>query len=280
MIGIYGNDKTSRLPMAYRGLTINDDTYPVGIIAINHQYDAVTEPLAQRNGMEAYDPRHLVTMVRIEGTVEGTSVADLHDKIEALNAAFDPVLAFEEDTSEFDPGYMPFTFSVPTEDSTHYPSGLKELEYFGRSMQLPIPRISKFEGDVARFTIILQCVDPRRYLQTDTDVSVSASTTIDNQLAQYKSMPVITIVMSGVGASNFTISNGTDTLTLDLSGLSAGDTVIIDTGSRSILVGGADRMDLWVSGKYPPVKAAWHTWVSTNRTGVSSSTVTYRRAFV
>lgn len=280
MIGIYGNDKTARLPMAYRGLTINDDTYPVGIVAINHQYDAVTEPLAQKNGMEAYDPRHLVTMVRIEGTIEGTSVADLHDKVEALNAAFDPVLAFEADTSTFDPGYMPFTFSVPTEDTANYPDGLKPLEYFGRSMQLPVPRFSKFEGDVARFTIVLQCVDPRRYLQTDTDVAVGTSTVINNSLGQYKSMPVITIVMSGAGASNFTISNGTDTLTLDLTGLSAGTTVIIDTGSRSILVGGADRMDLWVSGKYPAVKASSHTWTTANRTGVSSVTVTYRRAFV
>ena len=93
MIGIYGDDLETRLAMAYRGLTINDDSYPVASIAVDHRYDSVIEANAQIDGMEAYGSRRMVTMLTVEGIVKADSVSQLHDRIEALNAAFDPGLA-------------------------------------------------------------------------------------------------------------------------------------------------------------------------------------------
>lgn len=291
MIGIY-DDGGDRLAMAYRSLTINDESYPVSSVVVDHRYDSVTEPKPQADGMEAYAVRRLVAMIRADGVVKADSVADLHDKVEALNAAFDPVLAFDEDTATRDIGFLPFTFSVPTADDTGYPTGLKPLQYYVRSTAIPVPRISKFEGDGAHFTLLLQAVDPRRYLQTLTSVDLfhtpggtpdSASVAVDNSLASYSSWPTITMVMSGFGHTAFYVDHdesGVDPLVLDLSSLVATDVVTIDMQAREVLVDGASRMDLVVSGDFFPIRPGTQNVESGWMAGVTSCVMSYRRAFV
>lgn len=283
MIGIY-NDAGARLPMAYRGLTINDTTeiYPVGIVAVSHQYDGVTEPKTG-DGMESYDPRHVVTVVRIEGIVKAESVAQLHDRIEALNKAFDPILSsqYDEDGRH---GYLPFTFSVPTTDTTNYPTGLIPMQYYARSLDLPVPRVSKFEGDGARFSIVLQAVDPRRYLQAESSFAItSSSQTLSNYLASHGSFPLLTITMSGPGSATWDVNTDQDTssaLRLNLSTLIAGDVVTVDMERHEIKVNGVVNQGLYVTGGYMWLAPENQLVGRSSDTGITSSVLTWRRAFV
>jgi hypothetical protein len=283
MIGLYSDDG-SRLPMAYRGLTINDDTYPVDSVTVDPRWDSVTEPLAERDGMEAYDPRRIAAMVRVDGFIRASSIAQLHDRIEALNAAFDPVLARDADSADRNRGYLPFTFSVPTEDVTNYPDGLIPMQYHGRSIALPVPRVSKFEGHSVPFTILLQAVDPRRYLQTLSSLTLtSAVQELDNSLASYKSWPVVRLTMSGAGIVDWVVNNSSDDrdfLVLDLTGRAAGQVVEIDMQARTIKIDDTVDMSIYVSGEYfdlaPDVLEVGISSVA----GIASCVIEWRRAFV
>lgn len=291
MIGIY-KDRTAggedtRLAMTYRSLTINNDTYPVSIVVASHRFDSVTEPRAERDGMEAYVPRRMVTTYRIEGIVKADNIAQLHDRIDALNAAFDPILATDADPTDIDTGFLPFTFSVPTEDTDNYATGLIPMQIYGRSLELPVNRVSKFEGDGARFSILLQCADPRRYLQTNEELTiVGLSDTMDNSLSTYASWPIVTLTMSGAGSAAWYMDRNDDgwdhlPITIDLSGRSAGEVVVIDMDRKEILVDGVVDMSLYVSGHYFMAPASDTTLLSVpNQTGITSCVVTWARAFV
>lgn len=281
MIGIYADDE-SRLPMSYGGLTINDDAYPVGSAVVAHRYDSVTEPHAQQDGMEGYGPRRLVTTIRIDGTVEGESIAELHDRIEAINAAFDPVLSAIADIDRF--GYREFTFSVPTEDIINYADGLIPMQYYARSLALPVPRVSKFEGLVARFTLELQAVDPRRYLQTESTHELTNGTSeLDNSLATYPSFPTVAITMTGAGENDFRIEfdEENNNLQFDLTSLAADDELVVDYERKRITVNGVDRMDLLSSGTWGRVLPGTQNFTISGATGQALPRVlTWRRAFV
>lgn len=282
MIGIY-DDAGDRLALGYSGLTFNDDAYPLAIVAVSHSYDAVTEPKATRNGMESYDPRQMLTMIRLEGVIKADSVAQLHDRIEAMNAAFDPVLSAEADTNSRN-GYLPLTFSVPTADTTNYPSGLKPLQVYARSIALPVPRVSKFEGFSTRYTIQLQCVDPRRYLQTESTHSQTTLTkALDNTLATHRSWPIVTLTMSGAGPSNWYIDNvsiNLAALRLNLSTMVNGDVVEVDMERRQIKKNGVIDHSPWISGEWFWLRALTQTIEVSSLSGISSCVVAWRRSFV
>lgn len=273
--------------MAYRSLTINDDDYPVDAVAITHTFDSVTEPKAQRDGMEAYESHKINALIRIDGFIRGTSVADMHDKIEALNAAFDPVVATEADDSDFDIGFWPFTFSVPTANTDDYATGLIPMQYYARAMQLPVDRVSKFEGHSTPYTILLMAIDPRRYLQTtESEVRTNAGAmTLDNSLAKFSSWPTVTIALTGAGQSKLTLQRVADadtrSLVLNLSSYGNGDEIVIDMERRQITVDGASAMGSWDSGDFWWLAPESQTLNVTNTTGTLAGTVTveWRRAF-
>lgn len=282
MIGIY-SDAGTRLAMAYNGLTVNsEDIYPVGIVTVDHRYDAVSDPRPQDDGMESYSPRRLSTVFRVEGIVKADSVAMLHDRIEALNEAFDPVVAADQDD---DFGFLPFTFSVPTEDTDNYATGFKLMQCFVRSIEIPVPRISKFEGDGARFSLMLQAKDPRRYLQSESSMSLSSgSNTVDNSLAGYPSYPRFTFSMTGAGDAAFRIEFPSDEegrdLQLNLSGLSNGDDVEVDFATRQIYLNGAVDMDLYDAGQWGKLHPRSQTVTLVSTTATSARTLHWFRAFV
>ena len=291
MIGIYKDGVTkrgdTRLTMAYRGLTINSDSYPVSIVAVSHSFDAVLEPKVGRDGMEGYEAHKMSTLVRIEGMVKADNLAALHDRIEILNAAFDPVISTENDTADVDIGYMPFTFSVPTADTANYASGLIPMQYYGRSLQLPVSRISKFEGNEVQFGIILQCIDPRRYLQTGEDEIRTGvgDIVVANSLASYSSWPIVTIVCTtstGILSLRRVSSNDDRTLFLDLS-VQDGKTIIVDMNRREILVDGIVNMiPNTPGGDYWWIAPGTNTITVANFTGLFTGTVEvdWTRAFV
>lgn len=285
MIGIY-DDAGDRIPHGYNGLVVNNDSYPIASATMSHRFDAVLEALPRSDGMEAYEPHRLSAVLQVEGTVEGVSVADLHDKIDALNAAFDPVRVTHDDDAAYDRGFIPYTFSVPTTDTDNYPDGLIPMQLYARSLSLPVGRVSKFEGHVARYTLLLQAVDPRRYLQTEDTAPLTGSlTVINNGLATYKSWPTLRLTMSGAGDPTWWINNIEDdyaeALTLNLGALVAGDVVDVDMRRRTIkrVSDGASLMSLYLSGRYIEMMPLAQTIQVKNLTGIASAVLTYRRAF-
>jgi hypothetical protein len=256
-----------RLPMSYGGLTFNDPggKIMVDMVAINPAWDWVLEAKAQRDGMESYEPKRMNTIIRLEGIIRGDSIADLFDQINAVNAAFDPVLNYTNDSSydEYVPrqqqGYTPFAFQCPTADLTLAADGVMDLRYFARSRALPVPRVSKFEGFSTRWSAILECVDPRAYF-TDTQsvnaviTSSMGGTEVDNARANYPSWPILTIVPNVNPTGDVTIQMidpvaGISTLSLEVDSIVvADDEVVVDFEAQRVTLNGTERMDLLVPG--------------------------------
>lgn len=268
-----------RIARTYNGLTVNDDTYPISFSAVSDSFDAVTNPHAQRDGMEAYPTRKIQAVIREDGIVKAVSLEALHDAIEALNAAFDPINAQGADSSTEDKGFLPYTFDVPTTDSGNYASLLIPMQVYAKALQLPVLRTTKFDGYTCRFTLLLQVVDPRRYWQTGSSVTGTGGSLV-NTLAKYPSDIVYTVVTSGAGDATHTIANSTtgESLVIDLS--SGAGTYIVDFARAKITKGGVDFSQAYVSGTYWQVrKGVSDTYAISNNTNVTSRSLAWRRAF-
>lgn len=252
-----------RLPFTYNGLEINNAIYPVSQVGISQAIDAVSEPRVQTDGMEFYPARKIQTIVQIQGVVVASTLGALHDAIDALNYAFDPVIISSVYTPEaFDQPVSwvgPLTFDYPTDDTTNYPTGLIAMEYFGRSTQAPVGLASKFEGLTAPFRIVLACPDPRRYnqaLESATKIG-AGSLTVDNSLASYYSWPSFFLTMTGDGgAYSITrpaaLGRAARTLTLNLAGYGSGEVLRVDMNHKKIIdtSTGAVVMSTYVSGEF------------------------------
>ena len=269
-----------RIARVYNGLTVNDGTYPISFSAVSDSFDAVTNPHAQRDGMEAYPTRKIQAVIREDGIVKAATLAALHDAIEALNAAFDPINAQNADSSIEDKGFLPYTFSVPTADTGNYATGLIPMQVYAKALHLPVLRTTKFDGYSARFALLLQVVDPRRYLQTSETAVTGTSGTLVNLLGKYPSDIVYTVVTSGAGSAAHTIANSTtgESLVIDLS--SAAGTYVVDFTRAKITKGGTDFSQGYVSGTYWQVrKGVSDSYLISNNTNVTSRSLVWRRAF-
>lgn len=257
MIGLF-KENGDKLPITYRGLTLNDpaddpkDTFEVWLALVDPEHSSIAEPKSERDGSEIYRPKKQRGIIRITGGVKAPTAGELFDKIEDLRAAFDPVNAYMADlASTVDIGFMPLEFSRPTADTANYASGLKDLQYYARSLALPVTRVSKNDGKAARFAIVMECADPRAYSQTASSAqrTNAGAITVDNTLASYYSYPTITITLSGAtGVIELERVAALDTsaLQLDLTGLVAGDVVVVNMESQSVTLNGAAAMDLVV----------------------------------
>jgi hypothetical protein len=270
-----------RINRTYNGLTVNDGTYPVSFSSVSTRYDQVTNPHAQRDGMEAYPTKKMQAVIREDGLVvpSAKNLAALWDAIENLNAAFDPINAQIADSSTEDKGFLPYKWDQPTADTSNYATGLIALQTYAKALQLPVLRATKFEGYTCRFTLLLQVVDPSRYLQTGSSVTGTGGTLV-NLLAKYPSYPVYTVITSAAGDANHTIANSTtgESLVIDISG--AAGTYIVDFARHKITKAGVDRSDLYISGTYWQVrKGVSDTYAITNTTNNTSRSLAWSRAF-
>lgn len=156
--------------------------------------------------------------------------------------------------------------------------------FFARPSVVPAIRSRKSEGKRIAISTQLVCEDPRRYLGVAPAVpwsDLANALYLPNWTTGMGAMvhPVITIVMSGNGASNLTISDGTRSLVLDMSAAGAG-TFTIDVYNGSIFKGSTRRDDLRSSSpsQWPVVLAGGSSWTMTNRTNVTSASIAYRPA--
>lgn len=281
----HGSRKDVRLAHTFNGLTINSpDDDPKDCIQIDRitpqtTVDSLIEPHQNREGSEAWGARKTGRTIQVLGSIRAPTLGRLHDQMKALAAAFDPDLATH--VSPDTQGFLPYDFDVPTLDTENYPTGLVPSRYYVRALQVPEPSISYDGGYVAQFALMLFMHDPRRYLQTESTFGAVAGNA-DNTLADYRSWPSAIITMTGPGNVAATLTNATlgMSLVLNLSGLSAGDVVVVDMEQRFITLNGTASMGLYASGDYwwmsPGVENAL---ALTNTEGIDSWLVGWRPAF-
>ena len=243
--------------ITYNGLSINDpsddpnDTFLLEDAIESVTYNQPYEPLPDRDGISVMEPRNMTRIIQLRGWVRAPSLSKLYDKIALINAAFDPTLAYNADVlagSEFDIGYLPMNFNVPTLDTANYATGLIPQRLYVQALSLPVSMHTKFVGRDARIDFRLRACDPRYYLQTEDTESlatagVGATLNLDNTLAAYPSWPVITVnnaggaVASGIASITRTSPSayGTPAINLARSKMdAAAHTYIIDAAHRTL----------------------------------------------
>jgi hypothetical protein len=292
MIGVFDDDGTTRLAVAFNGLTINGITqssaglrsydygYTVEVAGLRTAMDYVSEPNQWADLMELYGMRKSSRIVVIRGFVKGRTISEVFDKVKALAAATDPSrIVFQNPTDYF----LPLTFSTPTEDTSNFASGLAPSKYVGIPIRMAEPQMSVVgQGLAAPYELNLLLREPKRFLQSATAVSGAATTT--NSIADDRSWPVLTFTLSGgAGSSSFTITNvatyqGTVSLVLDLSAYTTGNWTV-NFRDKTIYQGTTIRYDVFKSGTYFTVEPGSNVISYTNTTNTSSRVLTYYPAF-
>lgn len=126
--------------------------------------------------------------LQLRGTIWAISPAELHDKVRAIRALFTPTLAYNE--SPETKGYMPLTFSIPTEDTATWATGLIPVKLNVRPMDQPGSFFTREMahgrangGYSAVYEATLEAIDPRIYAQSTTDIAATTATgdsSVDN----------------------------------------------------------------------------------------------------
>lgn len=287
MISIF-DASGSRLAIAYNGLTLNNpadaynNTYEVNGVVETETLASFKEPAANGDGLEAYKVRKVVKLIRIDGTIRAPDLPTLFDKAVALVAAFDGAKVSHENPST--EGYLPLTFSIPTNDTTDYPSGLVASKYYVRALKCVVPTITEYIGNSAFFSLELEAVDPRRYLQAQSSTgALPGSSLVGNPLANYRSLPVMTVTMTGAHTTGFTLgashANGApaQSLSLSLSGGAAGTVYTIDMQKQTIVdQNGVDQTaSVYLSGTWLEIEPGNNTITVSDLTNCSLSMTWY-----
>jgi hypothetical protein len=289
VIGLF-SAATTRLPISYNGVTLNSptdsptDTYEVNAVAVSPLLDSISDPNPDDDGTEAYGVRKVKLLITIDGTIRATSYGMFFDKCKMLAWAFDPARGSHEALTG--QGFSALDFYVPTMDLTTYTTGLVPSRYYARARAYHAPVISQYAGLASFFRLELECVDPRRYLQTESSVSGVGAKAVDNSAADYRSYPTITITMAGAGSASWTMTRTgvgagweTKAFVIDLSGAVNLDVYVIDMAARSITKNGVAAPQLYVSGEWFEIEPASQTVTYSNTTNYSACVLAWRRAW-
>lgn len=277
----------ARNPLSYNGLTYNTligssekDIIEVNFSSATSVIATTQESRETTDGLEVYAAYKRAKRIVQGGLVRASSKGALFDRLEELAAAFDPALVSRNNSTTA--GFLPLDFNVPTADTATYPAGVIPCRYYLRAEEAVEPPQRLKQGLTVPFRIVLLAKDPRRYLQAESTVAVnSASVVASNPKADYPSWPTLTLTMAGAGAVSFQIDKSGDSidpLTMDLSGLVSGDSVVVDMEHRTIKVNDLDRRDIYVSGGWFDLDPGNNTVTTNDLTNVTAS-LAWRPAF-
>jgi len=300
-------------PLGFRSLVMNKHRTAAGLEDPAYLADTIRVNAFDFSRIQQQDQResfHLITggdlgdasiafrFLSVSGIIRASSGAKLADAIAAVEATFDV-----EECQLASPatgGVLPFTFTDVTEASTGRGTAytdpvtgivtgeyLKE-RFYARPAGYPIITARRSGGDTVLFATELACPDPRRYIDTAEAVVLNSGNSYTAACPNWTAAigkavaPLLTIVMSGNGASNLTIDIGSDAvaaLVLNMAAAGSG-TFTVDCASGVILKATTPRADLRTSAvnTYPLIRAGGDTLVATNTTNVTSITVGYRQA--
>ena len=294
IIPIFDKDNV-KLPLDYDSrITLNNpnddpkDTFILETSSVNNIWDAVVEPNPDRDGSRSFAPRRVQAVHRITGWVRAPNGARLHDKMNELAEAFDPVLTYVDDPSTFDKGYLPLNFNVPTANLTNFPSGLIPSRIYVASVRVPAGISTKYDSYNAFFDLTLRAVDPVIYSQSTSEVERTGNGTMvaNNTLATYLSWPIWEIVFTGAPGSEMTIQRTTpiapQVIYLDNAQLTGAVTLIIDSQARQAFYSnGTDKIAaVKPASRYFQILPGSNTITLGGFPSDAVITCTWRRAYV
>lgn len=287
MIPAFLDSRQERNPLSYNGLTFNQiiggskkDIIEVNQVRVRTPVRHIRERREYDTGLEVYGAFKEGKQLNLSGVIRASSHGALYDRIAEMAAAFDPDAVSRDNPDTF--GFLPLDFSLPTSNTTDYPSGLIPCRYYVRAEEAFEPPMSQYSGLAVPYVLSLLAADPRRYLQAESSAAISGATTvIDNTAANFNSWPTITLEMAGAGSPVWQIDRVGDSrtpLTVNLSQLVDGDTLVIDMDRRTIKVNGLDRIDLYVSGGWFDLSPGSITITTNDLTNVICA-IAWRPAF-
>jgi hypothetical protein len=175
------------------------------------------------------------TTIQIAGRIQSpdaTQDAGLADRERELLAAFDPALCLRD--SPTTQGAYPFSFSERTTDTVNYPTGILPLQYWARPADRP--RISESIGDGGwrRYALSLIAPDPRAYEQDEQFLLLTPGSP-SGDVVNNGTVPgplKATIITTGYGDIDFSITRGGVSFVLTLDAVPAGTiTVVFETSA-------------------------------------------------
>ena len=286
MLALY-DAANARLAVVYNGLTMNNpadnesDTIEINGWTSRTLVDFVADGRQDKDGLEAQAPRKQGRVYVMNGILRAPTVPELWDRIKQLASTFDPVLVQRANPTV--KGFIALDFSVPTEDTATYASGLVPSRYYARPRgALDIGYEPARHGNAVPFSLEMLLADERRYLQTaSSHTQDSVSKTLANPKADYPSWPTVTITATGAGSAAWTIDKAGDgiaALTLNLSGLVNTDVVVVDMEKKSITKNGISTPSLKTAGGWFDLDVGNQTIDVLNLTNLSVS-LAWRPAF-
>lgn len=286
-------------PLGYRGVTFNkhrttagdyNDTYQTDTIVLNSFDYSRVQWRDQREGLHALTGGDLgvgtemFRYISLAGKLKNSSGEALEDAIAALVRAFNIEEAQLDSPST--EGVSALDFYCPTAYSgTGIASPVRE-KFMARPAAATATIERAHDGLTALFAAQLVCPDPRRFLYTATTVTLNSGNSWTSALPNWnatmgrKVYPLVTIVTSGAGASNLTISDGTTSLVLDLSAETSG-TFTVDMATGIIKKSTTKKAYLRTSAvdTYWGIPAGGVASPSvSNRTNLTSVAFTYNQA--
>lgn len=214
---------------------LNSDYYlnMVDIIRVSAQdYRELRQFLEGTEPNEAYEGMRAITG---HGMIAAASAADLEDKTWAMYEAFSVAACRIAAQSATPVGVLPFDFKRDTA------GGTKALRFYCRpGAGRPVVVGRAREGLNRPFIFQLLAFDPFAYDVSLTQTTLSnlsgGNNTVTNPGNIY-TKPTIVITMTGAGASSHTLTNATtgQALALDLTGMSTGQVLTINTDRSTIV---------------------------------------------
>lgn len=216
-----------------------------GVSYANSGVSGYVDALAQRDGYEADIAVLGSRSIQMVVQVYGSSAADFHDKLNAVNAALEPYPSYATATD----GFRALDFFQPTVSYTAYSATGIPMRINVRPSALPAynlandpttPRTSD-RGLSTKVSLSLVAKDPRKISQNSTTgvMTAGTTTTLTNN-GNYIAYPTITFVNAG-SQQTATISSSIFTTVLVLP---ASTTVVLNSSDRKVTVGTTLRMDL------------------------------------
>jgi len=274
-----GYDKT------YETHTIRVDTFDYSRVQLRDQREA----LSLVTGGLLGDATESFRYISLTGSIIAPTGSELEDDIARFLQTFD----LEESiiASEATKGITALTFTCPT-DIVNY-SPYQAEKFMVRPAGYPVIRERRSGGSAVPFALELIAEDPRRYRDAQTiKVLISGALAsqhgyaIGVQCPNWNSSvgrqvsPLVTIVMAGSGASNFTLSDGVTSFVLNLSGSSNNDVITVDMATAIIRRNGAMAASLRTStvDTFLAIPRGGVYIGANNTTNVTSCTISYYEA--
>jgi hypothetical protein len=172
-------------------------------------------------------------------TLFASSLANMASLIQTFKQAFNPDL-LEDDSTYGETtkylGYHPMDWTEVV-GATSY-----DFRIFTKAEEIPLASGDPFSGLIRKSVIKLKIADPRKYKQTATTLTGAG---VANNAGTVPTPIIITITASGATSTSLQITNSKTSESIYITtALSAGQILILDTGTHSVKLDGIEKRSM------------------------------------